>query len=105
MEWISTVANILHVTNIDVYFIAYALVMSGIFMAIGVNRMYDCFFGLVAGISIFIVLQVLFFGYSNDLNSGAIMNPATAKFIVGSSVYLIFILSILTPINGIIQLG
>jgi len=44
--------------------------------------MYDCFFGLVAGIAIFIVLQVLFFGYTGDLNSGAIMNPTTAKFIV-----------------------
>lgn len=105
MQWINTVATLLHVTNIDVYIIGYALVIIGIFIAMGINRIFDCFFWLVAGIAIFIVLQVLFFGYSSDMNSGAIINPATAKFIVGSSIYLIFILSILTPINGILQLS
>ena len=104
MQWISTLASILHVTNIDIYFIAYALVMMGIFIAIGVNRLYDCFFWLVAGIAIFIVLQVLFFWYTWDLSSGAIMDPGMAKFIVGSSIYLIFVLSILAPVNGVVQL-
>jgi len=105
MEWISITASFLHVSNIDVFVIIYAFVLIWGFSAIGISKIYDCFFWLVSGISIFIVTQVLFFQYSGDMTTSTVMNPAIAKFIVGSSIYLIFILSILTPINGIINIG
>ena len=87
----------LKVPTIDVYFIAILLVLFIIFCILWIQKIYEVLFWLVLWIAIFIVFQYLLL--NPNLTVPDFINVKISKFIVWSSIYLIFILSILVPLN------
>ncbi|EKE29198.1 MAG: hypothetical protein ACD_2C00209G0012 [uncultured bacterium (gcode 4)] len=92
------ISTLLHIPAIDVYFLAIILVIFFIFCALWITKIYEVLFWLVLWIAIFIVFQYLLL--NPNLTIPSFINQWVAKYIVWSSIYLIFILSILIPING-----
>jgi hypothetical protein len=96
---IAQIARVLSITSLDVYVFFVVLVIVGIIAATGLARIYSTFFGTVLGIGIFVLFSTIL--------SPEYQTPETTSFIstfaktfIGSSVYLIFILTLLVPING-----
>ncbi|EKD66028.1 MAG: hypothetical protein ACD_49C00067G0014 [uncultured bacterium (gcode 4)] len=83
----------------DVYILIWFFVFFIIFAILWTSKIYEALFWIVLWISIFIVVQILLWYSGNDSYSLTFMSEKIVKFIVGSSVYLIIILSILVPIN------
>ncbi len=98
-------ASILKVSDYDIYFIAIFILLVIIFLIIWITKMYEVFFGMVLWIAIFIVFQFLLIPTcQSNLYVPAFINQDIAKFIVWSSIYLIFILSLLVPLNGLFNI-
>lgn len=92
------IATLLNMPNVDVYFLFWLLSIFWIFCFIGITKIYEIFFWLVLWISIFIVLQFLLL--NPNIQVPSYININIAKYFVSSSVYLIFILSALVPLNS-----
>ena len=97
---IATIATPLSITPIDVYILFAFLVFLIVFAVLGIERIYSVFFGVVLGIGIFVLLSTLLSPQYQTPEIRELISEGFAKVIVGSSVYLIFILSILVPMNG-----
>lgn len=91
------IATFLNIPNIDVYFVWIILILFILFCVLWITKIYEVLFWLVLWIAIFIVMQFLLL--NPNLQVPTFMNDTMAKFIVWSSIYLIFILSILVPLN------
>lgn len=99
-ELILTAATALSVTPIDVYVIAAGLVLWIVFLALGLQKTYEAYFGLIVGLAIYLMLTVLLSPAYQTPETAKIFSPGFSKFLIGSSTYLIFILFLLTPISG-----
>lgn len=85
--------------NIDIYFLAILIVFFIFFCIIWVTKIYEIMFWLVLWISIYIVLQFLLLNPNPSLTVPKIISKEISIFLVWTTIYLIFILSILIPIN------
>ena len=99
-ELILTIATTLSVTPMDVYIIVSWVIFWGIFLALGIQKTYEAYFGLIVGLAIFIMLSVLLSPAYQTPETAKIFSPEFSGFLVRSSAYLIFILFLLTPISG-----
>lgn len=97
---ISSIATPLAITSIDVYVLFFFLIFLLVFAFLGIGKIYDTFFGLVFGIGIFTLLSTLLSPQYQNAETSRIFGETITKAVIGSSVYLVFILSILVPING-----
>lgn len=101
LEIITTqIALALSITSLDVYVFFWMIVSVAIFMAIGLARMYSIFFGIVLWMGIFVLFSTLLSPEFQTPETLSLISETFAQIIIGSSVYLIFILAILVPING-----
>ncbi len=98
-QLIQTAATTLSVMPIDIYVISVVLVLWIAFLIMGIQKVYESFFGLVIGLAIYLMLTVLLSPTYQTPETAKIISPLIAKFLIGSSTYLIFILFILTPIS------
>lgn len=99
---IGKIAIFLNLPQVDVYFLFIIVVLFWVFTFLGIKIIYEVLFGLVMGLAIYIVAQFLLTNPS--ISVPTFISPSIAKFIVGSTIYLIIILSILIPINWWITL-
>lgn len=99
-ELILTAATALSVTPIDIYVLAAGLVLWILFLALGLQKTYEAYFGLIVGLAIYLMLTVLLSPAYQTPETAKIFSPGFSKFLIGSSTYLIFILFLLTPISG-----
>ena len=76
------------------------IVVVGIIAAMGLARIYSTFFGTVLGIGIFVLFSTILSPEFQTPETLSLVSDAFAKVLIGSSVYLIFILTILVPMNG-----
>lgn len=97
---ILTVATALSITPMDVYVLVSFLVFLAVFAFLGIERIYSVFFGIVLGIGIFVLLSTLLSPQYQTPETLSLISNTFAKTIIGSSVYLIFILMVLVPMNG-----
>ncbi|MDD2892231.1 MAG: hypothetical protein PHQ95_04665 [Candidatus Gracilibacteria bacterium] len=101
LEIITTqIALALSITSLDVYVFFWMIVSVVIFMSIGLARMYSIFFGIVLGMGIFVLFSTLLSPEFQTPETLSLISETFAQIIIGSSVYLIFILAILVPVNG-----
>lgn len=92
------ISTILKVAPVDVYILFWALVFFWIVCFLWITKIYEILFWLVLGISIFIVFQFLLI--NPNLTVPTFIDIKISKFIIWMSIYLIFILSILVPLNS-----
>lgn len=97
---IAQIAAALSITSLDVYVFFGMLVMVGIIAAMGLARIYSTFFGTVLGIGIFVLFSTILSPELQTPETLSLVSDTFAKVLIGSSVYLIFILTILVPMNG-----
>lgn len=95
---ISQIAGFLWTSDVDVYFIFFLIAVFAIFCFLGITKIYEILFWLVLWIAIFIMLQFLL--TNPNVQVPEIISQSFAKFIVWSSIYLIFLLSFLVPLNS-----
>lgn len=98
-ELILTTATTLSVTPIDIYVLAAGVVLWGFLMIIGIQKTYEIAFGLVVGLAIYLMLTVLLSPAYQTVDTIGLLSPRVSAFLIGSSVYLIFILMVLTPLS------
>jgi hypothetical protein len=98
---VNNIALLLNLSTYDIYVIFIVLIFFILFLIIGIAKIYEVFFWMIFWIFIFIILQYLLLHNSCNTNLyiPEIINQNLAKFIISSSIYLIFILSILMPLN------
>lgn len=94
------IATALSITSIDVYVLFICILFSAVFLIVGIEKLYSVFFGIVLGIGIFVLLSTLLSPQYQTPETLSLISDTFAKIIIGSSVYLIFILAILVPMNG-----
>lgn len=99
-EIIQTIATTLTVMPIDVYILGVVLILWIIFVVLGLQKTYEAYFGLIVGLAIYLMLTVLLSPIYQTPDTTKIFSPKTSQFLIGSSVYLMFILFLLTPISG-----
>lgn len=92
------ISTILHISSVDVYILFGAFVLFVFFCFFWITKIYEILFWLVLWISIFIVFQFLLI--NPNLSVPTFINLSISKFVIGMSIYLIFILSILVPLNS-----
>jgi len=92
------ISTLLNIPSVDVYFLFITIVIFGIFCILWITKIYEILFWLVLWISISIVFQFLLL--NPNLTVPTFINLSISKFIVWMSIYLIFILSILVPLNS-----
>ena len=92
-------ATALSVTQMDIYVLVGWAICSVVFLALGLARTYGAYFGLVTGLAIYLTLSALLAPNYQTPETAQFISPEIAKFFIGSSAYLIFILFILTPIS------
>lgn len=97
---IAQIAAALSIASLDVYVFFGVLVAMGIIAALGLARIYSIFFGTVLGIGIFVLFSTILAPELQTPETLSLVSDAFAKILIGSSVYLIFILTILVPMNG-----
>ena len=95
----------LSITPFDVYIFFGVLVSVGIMAIMGLSKIYSIFFGSVLGIGIFVLFSTILSPELQTPETLSIISEAFAKALIGSSVYLIFILAVLVPINGGVSLS
>ena len=91
------IANVIKVSTYDVYLLTALLIIFIIFCILWINKMFEVMAWIVLWISVFIVFQYLLL--NPNLTVPTFIDHKVGKFIVWTSVYLIFILSILIPVN------
>ncbi|MDP2104197.1 MAG: hypothetical protein Q8K26_04735, partial [Candidatus Gracilibacteria bacterium] len=91
------IATALSITSIDVYMLFVCILFCVVFMVVGIEKVYSVFFGIVLGIGIFVLLSTLLSPQYQTPETLSLISDTFAKIIIGSSVYLIFILAILVP--------
>ncbi len=98
---VNTIASLLNLNTYDIYIIFIVIIFFIIFLVIWITKIYEIFFWMIFGIFIFIILQYLLIHNPCNINLyiPEIINQNVANFIISSSIYLIFILSILIPLN------
>lgn len=97
---IAQIATALSITSLDVYVFFGMLVAIGIIAVLGLARVYSTFFGTVLGIGIFVLFSTILSPELQTPETLSLISDTFAKVLIGSSVYLIFILAILVPMNG-----
>lgn len=100
---ITYISMTLKVSTFDVYLMFFILVISIILMILWSKVIFESLFGMIVGLSIFIVLHFLLL--NNQCTNWCITQYIDIKlinFIVWSSSYLIFILSIIAPVYGLL---
>jgi hypothetical protein len=97
---IAQIAAALSITSLDVYVFFGMFVVIGIIAILGLARVYSTFFGTVLGIGIFVLFSTILSPELQTPETLSLVSDAFAKVLIGSSVYLIFILTILVPMNG-----
>lgn len=97
---IAQIALALSITSLDVYVFFGVFVAVGIIAALGLARIYSTFFGTVLGIGIFVLFSTILSPELQTPETLSLVSDTFAKILIGSSVYLIFILTILVPLNG-----
>lgn len=97
---IMQIATALSITSIDVYILVVAIVVCGILAILGIARIYNIYFGIVLGIGIFVLISTLLSPQYQTPETLSIISATLAKMMIGSSMYLIFILAILVPTSG-----
>ena len=98
-EIILEIATFLQVTPTDVEILAFVVVFIGFFLALGIQKTYEAFFGLVVGLAIYLMLTVLLSPQYQTPDTIKFFGPGLSNFLVGSAAYLIFILMLLTPLS------
>ncbi len=99
-EIVLTIATTLSMTPMDVYVLFGGLIFWIVLVAIGIQKTYEVYFGLVVGLAIYLMLTVLLSPQYQTADTAKILSPGFSQFLIGSSAYLIFILMILTPLSG-----
>ena len=66
----------------------------------GLARIYSTFFGIVLGMGIFVLFSTILSPELQTPETLSLISDTFAKVLIGSSVYLIFILALLVPMNG-----
>lgn len=99
-EIIQTIATTLTVMPIDVYILGVVLILWIVFLVLGLQKTYEAYFGLIVGLAIYLMLTVLLSPIYQTPDTTKIFSPKISQFLIGSSVYLMFILFLLTPISG-----
>lgn len=97
---IAQISLSLSITSFDVYIFSGLLIAMGIIAALGLARIYSVFFGTVLGIGIFVLFSTILSPELQTPETLSLVSDTFAKVLIGSSVYLIFILAILVPMNG-----
>ncbi len=97
---IAQIATTLSITSLDVYVFFSMMVVVGIIAILGLARIYSTLFGTVLGIGIFVLFSTILAPELQTPETLSLVSDAFAKVLIGSSVYLIFILTILVPMNG-----
>jgi len=97
---IAQIAAMLSITSLDVYVFFGLLVMIVIIAILGLARIYSVLFGTVLGIGIFVLFSTVLSPEYQTPETLSLISDTFAKAIIGSSVYLIFILTILVPMSG-----
>lgn len=94
------IAVALSITSLDVYVFSSVLVMIVIIAILGLARIYNILFGMVLGIGIFVLFSTILSPEYQTPETLSLISDTFAKALIGSSVYLIFILTILVPVSG-----
>ena len=97
---IAQIAAMLSITSLDVYVFFGLLVLITIIAILGLARIYSTFFGTVLGIGIFVLFSTVLSPEYQTPETLSFISDTLAKTIIGSSVYLIFMLTILVPMSG-----
>lgn len=97
---IAQIAQMLSITSLDVYVFFGMLVIVLIIAFLGLARIYSTFFGTVLGIGIYVLFSTILSPELQTPETLSLVSDTFAKVLIGSSVYLIFILTILVPMNG-----
>lgn len=97
---VAQIATQFSITPFDVYVFFGILVGMGVIAILGLTRAYNILFGTVLGIGIFVLFSTILAPELQTPETLSLISEAFAKTLIGSSVYLIFILAILVPING-----
>lgn len=97
---IAQIAAVLSITSLDVYVFFAAFTFAMIITACGLARIYSTFFGIVLGIGIFVLFSTILSPEFQTPETLSLVSQAFAKLLIGSSVYLVFILALLVPLNG-----
>ncbi len=97
---IAQIAAMLSITSLDVYVFFGLLVLIVIIAILGLARIYSVLFGTVLGIGIFVLFSTILSPEFQTPETLSLISDTFAKALIGSSVYLIFILTILVPMSG-----
>lgn len=73
--------------------------------ALGGQKAYGMFIGLVVGLAIYLMLTVLLAPQYQTPDTTKLLSASFSTFLVSSSVYLLFILMVLTPLTGVIRVS
>lgn len=94
----------LGISSTDVIILFASTIIVGVFLALGLERVYQTFFGAVLGLGIYILLATLM---SSDswTHTGYVFSEHASTLVVGSSIYLIPLLSLLVPLNGAVRIS
>lgn len=95
---LAIITAFLGVTPNDTILLLSALVMVAVISALGLEAVYQTLFGASLGLGIYILLAMLF--SASSWSDASFVAPAgLASAIVGSSIYLPFLLAVLIPLN------
>jgi hypothetical protein len=97
---IAQIAAMLSITSLDVYVFFGLLVLIVIIAILGLARIYSVLFGTVLGIGIFVLFSTVLSPEYQTPETLSLISDTFAKALIGSSVYLIFILTVLVPMSG-----
>ena len=97
---IAQIAAALSITSLDVYVFFAVFMIMGIIAILGLMRIYSILLGMVLWIGIFVLISTILSPEYQTPETLSFMSESLAKLFIGSSVYLIFILTFLVPING-----
>lgn len=75
-ELLLTIAMTLSVTPTDVYVLAGGLILWVIFLILGIQKTYEAYFGLIVGLSIYLVLSVLLSPGYQTVETAKVFSPA-----------------------------
>jgi hypothetical protein len=97
-DTLAAITAFLGVTQSDTLLLLAAIVIVALLVAMGLETVYQILFGASLGLGIYILLAMLF--SASSWSDTAFIAPAPlATAIVGSSLYLPFLLAILVPLN------
>ncbi|HRI36139.1 MAG TPA: hypothetical protein PK765_03610 [bacterium] len=100
---LAIMTSFLGMTPNDTILVLSAVVLLVVIAAMGLETVYQTLFGASLGLGIYILLAMLF--SASSWSEVAFIVPAPlAAAVVGSSLYLPFILAVLIPLNGAVRI-